>query len=144
MADESLALLTANPDWAVVLEAYRVREAEFRAAAAETRRNEARLANAEPKTKVEVVADESAATESADEAGDTDSDSAGWCERLYDVAEIERTALSGIHGRLIAFGLLKCEVGHRSAGLVYRLSNQGKSALKGFQQAQSSPLAETA
>ena len=167
MADENLALLTANPEWALVLEAYRVREAEIRAAAAETQKKEGRGSKGSKKG-AGVVAEGEASTPppgeptvaespvpgaepaavavavAVEESGDSEEDSPGWSERIHEVAGVDQAALSGIHGRLIAFGFLKCEVGHRSAGLVYRPSNQGKSTLKSFQLAQSAPLAETA
>ena len=159
MADENLALLTANPEWALVLEAYRVREAEIRAAAAETQKKEGRgskgskkgagvvaegEASTPPPSEPTVAESPVPAAVAVEESGDSEEDSPGWSERIHEVAGVDQAALSGIHGRLIAFGFLKCEVGHRSAGLMYRPSNQGKSTLKSFQLAQSAPLAETA
>ena len=136
MVDESLALLTAHPEWAPVLDGYRTREIA------------ASQQQAAPSAAKVVAVDEQANAERTaegepGEAGDEDS-LVGWVDRIREVPGVDTAALSGIHGRLIAFGLLKCDLGNRSAGLVYRLSAQGKSALKSFVAAQQVPAAESA
>jgi len=136
MVDESLALLTAHPEWAPVLDAYRAREI-----AASQQQVVSSAAKAAPAG--EQANAEGAAESDAGETGDEDS-LVGWVDRIREVPGVDTAALSGIHGRLIAFGLLKCDLGNRSAGLVYRLSSQGKSALKGFAAAQQVPASESA
>ena len=141
MTDDSLALLKDFPECAPVLEAYRTREAEV----AQRSPAPAALSPAPtPPPVAEASAAEGATTEATDGESGDDNSLVGWVDRVQEVVGIERSALSGIHGRLIAFGLLKCEVGHRSAGLVYRVSTQGKAALKSFLATQMAPLAESA
>lgn len=52
-----------------------------------------------------------------------------WLPRIACVAEIEPTALSSIHGKLIAHGFLKFEVGARDAGVLYQLTSLGRQAV---------------
>jgi hypothetical protein len=54
---------------------------------------------------------------------------AGWLDRIQDVQGIERTALTSIHGFLIAQGLIRFEFNGRSVGLQYQLSTQGREAM---------------
>jgi len=137
MTDDSLALLKDFPECAPVLEAYRTREAEV------VQRSPAPAAPS-PAPVAEAPAAEGGAAEGTDGESSDENSLVGWVDRIQEVVGIERSALSGIHGRLIAFGLLKCEVGHRSAGLVYRVSTQGKAALKSFLATHTAPLAESA
>jgi len=53
----------------------------------------------------------------------------GWVERLQDVPHVEQEHLARIHGKLIALGFLKFELGDRHAGVQYQLSQAGKRAL---------------
>lgn len=55
----------------------------------------------------------------------------GWISRVTEVPDIESSELPTIHGRLIAFGLLKFDVSGRDTGLKYQLTPQGKQALAG-------------
>lgn len=136
MTDDSLTLLKDFPECAPVLEAYRTREAEV------VQRSPAPAAPSPAPTEAPAV--EGAAPEGTEGESGDETSLVGWVDRIQEVVGIERSALSGIHGRLIAFGLLKCEVGHRSAGLVYRVSTQGKAALKSFLATHTAPLAESA
>jgi acyl dehydratase len=61
------------------------------------------------------------------EAADFD----GWMARLIDVSGIEPAQLSAIHGKLIAHGMLKFDVGGRDVGVRYQLTHQGRRALLG-------------
>ena len=45
----------------------------------------------------------------------------------FDAAE-----LSKIHGRLIAYDLLKCDLAGRSDGMVYQLTSSGKTILSQY------------
>ncbi|MEY3458197.1 MAG: hypothetical protein RL215_1354 [Planctomycetota bacterium] len=58
-----------------------------------------------------------------------DSEFSGWVDRISEAPGIEPSQLSGIHGQLIARGLLKFEFSGRVRGLQYQLSPQGREAL---------------
>ncbi len=62
----------------------------------------------------------------------------GWVPRLASVEEIEDESLSKLHGRLIAVGFLKFQLGKRTTGLCYQLSPEGRKALEKWNQ-QSDP-----
>lgn len=64
----------------------------------------------------------------------------GWIGRQVSFADIDASKLSTIHGKLIAFGFLKFDVGGRDVGVQYQLTQQGKRALLG----ESAPADETA
>ncbi|MFM7037454.1 MAG: hypothetical protein ACKO2L_07010 [Planctomycetaceae bacterium] len=53
----------------------------------------------------------------------------GWVDRIGDAPGIEPATLPGIHGQLIAQGLLRFEFSGRARGLQYQLSPQGREAL---------------
>lgn len=55
----------------------------------------------------------------------------GWIPRLTEVESVDPTTLPSIHGKLIAFGLLKFDVGGRDVGIRYQLSPQARHALLG-------------
>ncbi|MDA1229705.1 MAG: hypothetical protein O2856_02935 [Planctomycetota bacterium] len=57
------------------------------------------------------------------------SEYAGWLDRIQDVADIEKSSLTSIHGFLIAQGLIRFEFTGRSVGLQYQLSTQGREAI---------------
>lgn len=54
----------------------------------------------------------------------------GWLERIDQLSGIEADRLTGLHGQLIASGLLKFELSGRNVGLKYQLSQQGRKALE--------------
>jgi hypothetical protein len=54
---------------------------------------------------------------------------AGWLNRVEEVAGVDPTALTGVHGMLIARGMLKFEITGRNVGLQYQISNLGRDAL---------------
>lgn len=57
------------------------------------------------------------------------SEYAGWLDRIQDVADIEKSSLTSVHGFLIAQGLIRFEFTGRSVGLQYQLSTQGREAI---------------
>ena len=57
------------------------------------------------------------------------SDYSGWLDRIQGVPGIETSALTSIHGFLIAQGLIRFEFTGRSVGLQYQLSTQGRESL---------------
>jgi hypothetical protein len=52
-----------------------------------------------------------------------------WCPRITDVSELAAEKLSAIHGKLIALGMLKFEIGSRADGMQYQLTTLGRQAL---------------
>lgn len=58
-------------------------------------------------------------------------DSDGWVARQTEITGIDSAQLSSIHGKLIAFGMLKFDVGGRDVGVQYQLTQQGRRALLG-------------
>ncbi|MFM7161823.1 MAG: hypothetical protein ACKO3P_15825 [Planctomycetaceae bacterium] len=52
-----------------------------------------------------------------------------WLPRLGAMPGVEQSSLSAIHGKLIALGMLRCDLGDRVEGLVYQLSPLGRQAL---------------
>lgn len=56
----------------------------------------------------------------------------GWIPRINEAVEISNEELSGIHGKLIAFGFLKFDLAGRDAGIRYQLTPFGRQALNPF------------
>jgi hypothetical protein len=54
----------------------------------------------------------------------------GWLPRLAAVDGLDSVGLSTVHGRLIALGFLKFQVGGRTVGLQYQLAAEGRHALE--------------
>jgi hypothetical protein len=52
-----------------------------------------------------------------------------WLPRQGTVHGVEHAIISPIHGKLIALGMLRCDLGDRVEGLVYQLSQLGRQAL---------------
>jgi hypothetical protein len=55
----------------------------------------------------------------------------GWVGRLASVPEVPHETLSGIHGKLIAFGYLKFELTPKDTSLRYQLTPLGRTAVTG-------------
>jgi hypothetical protein len=55
----------------------------------------------------------------------------GWIDRLTAVPDVPPESLSGIHGKLIAFGYLKFELTAKDATLRYQVTPLGRSAMTG-------------
>jgi len=52
-----------------------------------------------------------------------------WLPRQTGIAGVTSEVLSAIHGKLIAHGMLRCDLTDRVEGLVYQLSPLGRQAL---------------
>lgn len=61
--------------------------------------------------------------------GDVPPSGATWSPRLFDVAGIESTQLSALHGRLIAFGYLDVDVSDAAVGIRYQVTTTGRQHL---------------
>ncbi|MSR57951.1 MAG: hypothetical protein EXS05_09785 [Planctomycetaceae bacterium] len=53
-----------------------------------------------------------------------------WCPRIATVDGVESGQLSTIHGRLMALGMLKFEIGSRTEGVHYQVTPFGRQALQ--------------
>lgn len=73
---------------------------------------------------LQAYADRSLAAKAASEDHD------GWLDRLVATDGLEAEQLTGIHGELIALGMLKFELTNRQTGLRYRVSTRGMSMLE--------------
>lgn len=60
----------------------------------------------------------------------TDPEHEGWIDRLTSIADLEGEQLSTIHGRLIAFGMLKFQLTSRTTGVQYQVSTAGVQAME--------------
>src|SRR5258708_40263006 len=52
-----------------------------------------------------------------------------WSQRIVAVEGLGADQLSAIHGKLIALGMLKFEIGSRADGVQYQLTTLGRQAL---------------
>lgn len=68
-----------------------------------------------------------AALEAAEKSAQADFN--GWVDRIPAAPGIDAAQLPGIHGQLIAQGLLRFEFSGRARGLQYQVSPQGREAL---------------
>jgi hypothetical protein len=146
MIDLELELLTENPSWIAVLKAYQKAQEELAAQQAEAADKSAQAEK--------FTSDDGASTDSADEGDETsvaEPDDSGatedvdegnaaapkkrasrWVQRVTSLPGIDTLELSKIHGRLIAYDLLKCDLVGRSDGMVYQLTSSGKTILGRF------------
>ena len=53
----------------------------------------------------------------------------GWLDRIVDIPGLAPTALTSIHGFLIAQGLIRFEFTGRSVGLQYQISSLGRDSV---------------
>ena len=65
------------------------------------------------------------------QAKEKDPTAESWIGRQVEVTGVEPGNLSAIHGKLIAFGFLKFDVGGRDVGVQYQITHQGRRALLG-------------
>ena len=57
------------------------------------------------------------------------SESLEWSPRIFEVPGLATDQLSAFHGKLIALGMLKFEIGSRADGVQYQLTALGRQAL---------------
>ena len=144
MSDLELELVSENPSWIAVLKAYQKAQEELaeRQAAEAANSAQAEKSATEPAARigseatVEGAGAVAARSEEPDMTGevanltaDPKKRASRWVQRITHIATIERAELSKIHGRLIAYGLLKCDLAGRSDGMVYQLTSSGKTIL---------------
>ncbi len=126
MIDTDLSLIAETPGCVAVLRAYRAAQEALDAQPAEAH------APAVPAAAPDDAAEDESDADAEHEDSPRQRKAARWIPRIQQVADVEAAELSRIHGRLIAFGLLKCELGERSAGVQYQLTNAGKQVLNHF------------
>ena len=133
MSDLELELVSENPSWIAVLKAYQKAQEELaeRQAAKSATELAARIGSAATvEGAVSVRSDESDMTGEVENLASAPKKRASrWVQRISHVATIDRVELSKIHGQLIAYGLLKCNLAGRSDGMVYQLTSSGKTVL---------------
>lgn len=145
MIDLELELVSENPLWIAVLKAYQKAQEELAARQAEEVAKSAQTEKSANDPDVEIGSEasvEDALTPQADEPGIADGvanaaavpkkRASRWVQRITRVSGIETADLSKIHGRLIAYDLLKCDLAGRSDGMVYQLTSSGKAVLSRF------------
>jgi hypothetical protein len=142
MIDLELELVSENPSWIAVLKAYQTAQEELAAQQAEAA---AKSAQAKKSTSSpEVASDTETSLDDAQPAQSDGVTTAGdfakageaskkrasrWVQRITRLPGIKAEELSKIHGRLIAYDLLKCDLAGRSDGIVYQLTSSGKTIL---------------
>lgn len=146
MIDLELQLVRENPSWLAVLQAYRTAQAELLATQAEAAgqslqtekspagnstnddRPDADASNVDTLPNAATSLDDEDSIDS-NESPSTSKRASRWVQRLSKLQGIESVELSKIHGRLIAYDLLKCDLVGQSAGMVYQLTSSGKEVL---------------
>ena len=144
MIDLELELVRENPSWIAVLKAYQAAQEELAARQAEAA---GQSAQSEKSTSSNDAPEGQSGSAEAEEAGlETDLDSESdaenedrdaspkkratrWVQRITKLTGVTPEELSKIHGRLIAYDLLKCDLAGRSDGMVYQLTSTGKTIL---------------
>ncbi len=121
MIDTDFSLALSNPSWILVLRAYQLAQQEPESPGA---------VSAQP-TSVAAAADEPEEGEDGADAeeGIKSRRGARWLARIHHFEGVAREELSRIHGRLIAYGFLKCDLAERSAEVVYQVTLSGKQLL---------------
>lgn len=145
MIDLELELISENPSWIAVLKAYQTAQEELAAQQAEAaaKSTQAEKSTNEPDVAGDAetplddvqsaIADDVPAVEDVGKAEEPSRKRASrWVQRITKLPGIETGELSKIHGRLIAYDLLKCDLAGRSDGMVYQLTASGKTTLGRF------------
>lgn len=134
MIELELQLVGENPHWLTVLQAYQAAHDELAQQATPTNLppNEHAQADDRRPADAEDVASEPAVERSR---------KAIWLPRLTKLAGIEPEELSRTHGRLIAYGLLKCDLADRSTGVVYQLTSTARQVIERSANGDESPAA---
>lgn len=143
MIDLELELVAENPSWIAVLKAYQKAQEELAAQQAEaagksaqaekfTSDGDTSTGSASDGDQTAVAeTDNSEAAQSVDDGNNAapKKRASRWVQRVTSLPGIDAAELSKIHGRLIAYDLLKCDLVGRSDGMVYQLTPSGKTIL---------------
>lgn len=121
MIDADFSLALNNPAWIRVLRAYHSALQEPEAPGTPAVREET--------GSVAIVeAEDSDVTSESEECGKSRR-AARWLARIHQIEGLAKDELSRIHGRLIAYGFLKCDLAERTAEVVYQLTLAGKQVV---------------
>lgn len=134
MIDLELELVRENPHWLTVLCAYQAAHEESQKSAEKSSvvqdsADESSADDLPADTEISEADQDSLAASESDESKMPKNRKAIWLSRLIRVEGVESEELSRTHGRLIAYGLLKCDLADRSAGVVYQLTSTGKQVI---------------
>ena len=55
----------------------------------------------------------------------------GWVSRLPSIPDVPSDQLSSVHGKMIAHGLLRFDVGDRHTGIRYQVTPEGRQLVSG-------------
>lgn len=132
MIDPDIALALENPEWLQVLRGYHQQAQQE----PEAPGNVSLLQVAAESQSSQSPADAAGAEDSEETSGDGESEGspkqrrgARWLTRIHHFEGLAREDLSKIHGRLIAYGFLKCDLAERTAEVVYQVTLAGKQLL---------------
>ena len=114
-----IGLVDEHPEWQFVLAAYHVQELAFAEQRAEERKQATAAANQQMPDDEKLAED----VPTNDHPGRVSEDR--WIPRLMSIEGVSDEELSGIHGKLIAFGFLKFQLQGRE-GLSYQLTQLGR------------------
>ena len=134
MIDLELELVRENPHWLTVLCAYQAAHEESRKSAEKSSvvqdsADESSADDLPADTEMSEADQDSLAASESDESKMPKIRKAIWLSRLIRVEGVDSEELSRTHGKLIAYGLLKCDLADRSAGVVYQLTSTGKQVI---------------
>ncbi|MFP6763106.1 MAG: hypothetical protein VB858_05800 [Planctomycetaceae bacterium] len=116
-----LDLVRENPQWLTVLEAYHTASEQL---------DEPTADPGSAATSAEDSAADSGKSDTAeDPVANCSSRRVPWLRRFNRIEGLDADQLSKAHGRMIAYGLLQCDLPNQSAGVVYRLTSTGRQVL---------------
>lgn len=121
MIDSDFSLALENPSWIHVLRAYHSAQQEPESPESVAPQAAVPAVVAEPED-----GDEAAESE---EGGGKSRRTARWLARIHQFEGVAKEDLSRIHGRLIAYGFLKCDLAEKTAEVVYQVTLAGKQLL---------------
>ena len=134
MIDLELELVRENPHWLTVLCAYQAAHEESRKSAEKSSvvqdsADESSADDLPADSEMSKADQDSLAASESDESKMPKIRKAIWLSRLTRIEGVDSEELSRTHGKLIAYGLLKCDLADRSAGVVYQLTSTGKQVI---------------
>ncbi len=120
MIDLEIQLVRQNPACLLVLQAYQ--------AAFDQLQEETSAAN----SKAASLSDSDGSEPETDDHSNVPASRRGhaWIARLPGVTGVDDEELSWVHGQLIAYGLLKCDLRDQAAGVVYQLTPEARQVLE--------------
>ncbi|MBC8290089.1 MAG: hypothetical protein H8E37_07210 [Planctomycetes bacterium] len=127
MIELELELVRENPHWLTVLCAYQAAHEKLSRNLVDEPTADERAALVD--SEMDGTEQESLVAQKSGAAKAPKIRKAIWLTRLTRVDGVGSDELSRTHGRLIAYGLLKCDLADRSAGVVYQLTSTGRQVI---------------